>query len=513
MHVILEKRPGSQIGFSFVIPVDQVKRGYDKTLREMSAASDIPGFRKGKAPLNMVIRAIGKERVKAAALEDLLETTVKKAIKDAKIEPLTSFKVDGGTDTLLGLYSPETDLSFSGTLEVYPEVILGDFKGLSVQVKRAEPDYEKEVDQTLERYQAERATLIPISDRPAQMGDVVILDFTATFEDGTLVKGSTAHDFDLVLESGNLYPGFCEGIVGMVIEEIKEVFVTVPEDYFDSQLAGKVLKFRVTLNDLKARELPDLDDQLAQGISSFTTLEELKSFLKKRAEANAVKQSQRNLHDALLSEIMKDLEIDLPDSLIEKETVSMVSQTLSDLHDSQGFSQEDLLAATKANWVELSKQLKPEAIERVKRSIVIGELIEREKIEVGENEFNMGIDDYLRNNPGRMTKDNAKAISQQIFQSLIFNKTMQWIAQNSQITWVDKDGNGVEDPLEYPPLVAEGTPDSLVTSGLVEAEFPEDFQQTTLEATVIGDPILETSAESSEVLETEDSSVEAPDSK
>jgi trigger factor len=492
MHVTQEKRPGSQIGFRFVIPMEQVKRGYDKTLREISAASDIPGFRKGKAPVSMVIRAVGKERVKAAALEDLLETTVKKALKEANIEPITSFKVDGGTDALLEIYNPEADLSFSGSVEVYPEVTLGNYKGLRVQVERAEPDYAKEVDETLERYRGERATLIPVSDRPAQMGDVVILDFTATFADGSPVEGSTAHDFDLVLEPGNLYPGFCEGIVGMGIDDIKEIVVTIPEDYFDSQLAGKVLKFRVTLNDLKARELPDLDDQFAQAISSFSTLEELRSFLRKRAELNAVKQSQKNLYDAILAEIMKDLEIDLPESLVEKEVVSMVTQTLENLQENQGIPVDDLIAATRANWSELSKQLRPEAILRVRRSVVIGELIDREKIEVGETEFNLAVDEYIRNNQGKVTQENLKSVGQQIYQSLIFQKTMNWLAQHTQVTWVDREGNRVEAPLELPALVDDSSEspesaqsaESFVTSGVIEAEF----SGSTPEVAAVGDP-------------------------
>ncbi|MEN9245857.1 MAG: trigger factor [Thermostichales cyanobacterium BF4_bins_65] len=467
MQITQEKRPGSRIGLSFVIPADQVKRGYDKTLRQICATSDIPGFRKGKAPVSMVIRAVGKEQIKAAALEDLLQTTVQKALKEANISPLGEFELDGGIQGLLANYQPDGELSFSGSVEVMPTVELPEYKGLAVQVQRAEPDLQ-EVEATLQRYREERATLIPVSDRPAQMGDVAILDFTATFEDGSPVEGSTAHDFQLDLKAGNFYPGFCEGVVGMSIDDMKEIVVTVPEDYFDPNLAGKVLKFRVTLNDLKAKELPELDDQFAQGISAFQTLAELRTFLEEREKRNALKRCQANAHNALLDHLLQQITLEVPESLVQNELVKMVSESLQQLQKSLGVNREELLEAAKDNWQALAERLRPEAVQRIQRGLVLGEIIRREKIEVGQTELDVAVQELVQNYPGQVNPNNVKEVITNLHQELLIQKTLRWLVDQSQITWVDKEGNPVGDPF----AVAEAT-EPLVTPGVVEAEFAE----------------------------------------
>lgn len=489
MHVTQEKRPGSRIGLSFVIPADQVKRGYDKTLRQISQQADIPGFRKGKAPLAMLIRTVGRERVRAAALEDLLETTLKQALKDAKIDPLTPFEVDGGSEALLEHYNPEVELHFSGSVEVMPEVNLNPYTGLTVEAKREDVDA-NEVANTLRRYQEERATLIPVTDRPVQLGDVAIIDFTATYEDGSPVEGSTSHDFQLDMNPENFYPGFVEGVVGMVVDDIKEVVVTIPEDYYDPTVAGKNLKFRVTLNDIKAKELPELDDAFAQSISQFATLTELQDFLHNRAERNALLRCQRNAEDALMDAIVKDLEIDLPASMVEQETINMVSNSLSYLEENQGISRDDLMAATKENWPQLSEKVKPEAIERLRRSFAMGELIKREKIEVGQTELEVALGEFMDRYQGDISKINVEETAKGIYRRLLTDKAVRWLVQQSQITWVDQDGNPVEAPQFTPPVPVAASTDvtDLVTEGIVEAEFggdPDSTPEMTLDATAV----------------------------
>lgn len=196
MQVIQEKRPGSRVGLKIVVEADRVKRSYEKTLRQLEQNIQIPGFRKGKAPRNLVVRQVGRERILASAVDDLISEAIQQAFKEARLTPISRFELDDEVGQLLAQFNPEADFSFSGYVEVYPEARVGQYKGLTVTATRVDVKPEQ-IDQLIDRWRDQRATLLPVEDRPAQLGDVVVIDFAARDAEGNPLDEMTTQDFQL----------------------------------------------------------------------------------------------------------------------------------------------------------------------------------------------------------------------------------------------------------------------------------------------------------------------------
>jgi trigger factor len=317
MQVTQEKRPGSRLGFKIVVEADRVKRSYEKTLRQLERNIQIPGFRKGKAPRNLVVRQVGRERVIASAIDDLIQEAIQEVLQEAQVTPIGQFELDEEVKQLLERFNPEAEFSFSGYVEVYPEARVGQYKGLTVTATRVDVKPE-EVDRLIEKLRDQRATLLPVEDRPAQLGDVVVLDFQARDAEGNLLEELAAQDLQLELKEENFIPGFVAGVVGMQLDETKEITATLPEDYFRKELAGKTVTFTVCLKEIKTKELPELDDAFVQEVSNFQTVAELREHLQKRLEQDALRQSEENLETAILNAILATTEVDLPRALLSK---------------------------------------------------------------------------------------------------------------------------------------------------------------------------------------------------
>ncbi|MEM8716393.1 MAG: trigger factor, partial [Cyanobacteria bacterium P01_G01_bin.4] len=307
MQVTQEKRPGSQVNLTITIDADRVKKTYEKTVRDLTRNVQLQGFRRGKAPRHMVIQYLGPLRVKAAALEDLVNDSVENAIKDADIEAIGQMEIDGGMDSLLTKFDPKTEFSFSGSVDVQPEVKLGKYTDLDITATRTLFKSEQ-VDETIDRYRQQRATLVPIEDRALEMGDVAIVDFEGRkADDDEAIEGATATDFQLDMDESKFIPGFVSGLVGMKPEESREVDATFPEDYANEDVAGKEAKFSVTLHEIKSKELPELDDEFAAEISEFETLDALKAHLTDSFTREADSQSFTAGDEALVDAIVESV--------------------------------------------------------------------------------------------------------------------------------------------------------------------------------------------------------------
>ena len=481
MQVIQEKRPGSRVGLKIVVEADRVKRSYEKTLRQLEQNIQIPGFRKGKAPRNLVVRQVGRERILASAVDDLISEAIQQAFKEAQLTPISRFELDDEVGQLLAQFNPEADFSFSGYVEVYPEARVGQYKGLTVTATRVDVKPEQ-IDQLIDRWRDQRATLLPVEDRPAQLGDVVVIDFAARDAEGNPLDEMTTQDFQLELKEDNFIPGFVAGIVGMQLDETKEIAATFPDDYFRKELAGKTVTFTVCLREIKAKELPELDDAFVQEISSFQTVAELREHLQKRLEQDALTQSEENLETAILNAILETTEVDLPETLVEQETTQLLSQSLHSLQQQQGVTPGEIRKLLSQLPPETLNQLmerhRPEAINRLRRTLALSAIVRQEQIAVGSTELDVEVEEVMAAYAQQGQKLDRERVRQAVYESLLTNKVMAWLKSQTTVNWVDSEGNptqaptslaGSEEKVEVPEAEFEADGPEAEVSGIPEA--------------------------------------------
>lgn len=480
MQVIQEKRPGSRVGLKIVVEADRVKRSYEKTLRQLEQNIQIPGFRKGKAPRNLVVRQVGRERILASAVDDLISEAIQQAFKEARLTPISRFELDDEVGQLLAQFNPEADFSFSGYVEVYPEARVGQYKGLTVTATRVDVKPEQ-IDQLIDRWRDQRATLLPVEDRPAQLGDVVVIDFAARDAEGNPLDEMTTQDFQLELKEDNFIPGFVAGIVGMQLDETKEIAATFPDDYFREEVAGKTVTFIVSLKEIKAKELPELDDAFVQEISSFQTVAELREHLQKRLEQDALRQSEENLETALLNAILETTEVDLPETLIEQETTQLLAQSLQALRQ-EGIKPGELRKFLSELPPETLNQLKerhrPEAIDRLRRTLALSAIVRQEQIAVGSTELDVEVEEVMAAYAQQGQKLDRGRVRQAVYEGLLTDKVMAWLKSQTTVNWVDSEGNptqaptslaGSEEKVEVPEAEFEADGPEAEVSGIPEA--------------------------------------------
>ncbi len=435
MKVTQENLPDSQIGLEIEVPAELTKQSYEKVLRDYMKSANIPGFRKGKVPRQILIQRIGTLQLKAAALEEMLQKVIDQAVKQEEIDALGNYQLRSDFEKLLGDYSPGETLTVSASVDVPPRVTLNEYKGLSVKAEEIKA-VEGRVDETLEGYRDNLATLVPVEDRSAQDGDIAVVDFVGKAENeaGEIeeFEGGSAEDFQVEVKEGRFIPGFVEGIVGMKLEEVKDVEVTFPEDYPQAELAGKPATFAITLKELKEKELPDIDDDFAEEVSEFETLEELRKSLEERYEKEATDATDSNIEQALLDELVKHVEAEIPDTLVKREIDFIVTQTVMQLSrqgiDLSKFLTKDLIAGMRDN-------ARPEAIERLRRTLALGEIAKLEEIAVEEAEVKARTEEMMAEVEDP-TQVDPERLNEVVNEDLLKEKILVWLKENSTIEMV-----------------------------------------------------------------------------
>lgn len=437
MKVTQEKLPASQVGLEIEIPAETSQKAYEQTVQKFMRQATIPGFRKGKVPRQVILQRFGVTSLKAATLEDLIDDTVQAAIKQAEIKAIGNFQLKIGFEELVQRYEPGTPLVFSASVDVQPEVNLQQYKGLSIKAEEVKFKPER-VDEVLEGYREQVATLIPVESRSAQRKDIAVVDFKgmlASQEPDQAPEefdGNEAQDFQLELEDGKFVEGFVDGMIGMLPGETKDVTAQFPESYSMPNLAGRTAIFTVTLKELKEKELPELDDDFAQEVSDFETLAELRESLEKRFAEEAEQRTKSNQEEALLDELLNYIEVDLPETLIEKEANYMLNQTAMELQNRgmdirQLFSQETI--------PKLREEMRPEAIARIKRTLALGEVAKQESLDVSAAEISAKAESILEGMRDTQNIDRDR-LNEVVAEDLLKGKIVDWLIENSTIELV-----------------------------------------------------------------------------
>jgi trigger factor len=487
MKVIQEKLPASQIGLQIEVPSEISKKAYEKVVQEFTRSVNIPGFRKGKVPRQVLIQQIGSSRLKAAAVEELVEDSIKKAVEQENIEALGNFQLRSPFEALVSQFDPTQPLTFSASVDVPPKVVLQQHSGWQLQAEEVKPDPQQVVD-ALQKYREQMATLVPAEGRAAQMGDVAVVDFKGVLasddpeQEPEPIPGGEAQGFQLELVEGQFIPGFIDGIVGMTPGDTKDVSATFPETYPQPDVAGRKAIFTITLKELKEKELPELDDEFAQDASDgeFQTLAELQESLETRFKKEAENKTKLNQEDAVLSELLNHVEVDIPETLIEREVNYLLNQTAMQFQN-QGIDVRQLF--TQDLLTRFREQSRPDAIERVTRTLALGEVAKQESIQVSPDELTAKVDELLKE---LADQEYDQPIDQErlrsvISEDLLKEKIVDWLIEHSTFELVPEGTLAVEEENVEEPAEAVDEAEELSLKSATEPEISLD-QEPSVEA-------------------------------
>lgn len=433
MKVTQERLPESRVGLEIEIPSDMSQKTYDKVLGQLMRSANIPGFRRGKIPRHILIQRLGSSRISASVIEELIQNGIEQAIKQEDVDAIGNYQLRSSFEELMEQFKPGQPLTFSASVDVPPEVTLKDYEGLSVQAEEVEYDAAR-VDEVLSEYQNRFATLVPVEDRAAQKRDSAVVDFVGKIvpEDADAepeeFPGGSAEDFQLELEDGRFIEGFIDGIIGMKPGETKDVNVTFPEQYAQEDLAGKPVVFTITLKEIKEKELPELDDDFAQEVSEFETIQELRESLENQYKEEAESKTANNKEKAVLDELVKHIEVDLPKTLIDREVNYMLSQTAVRLSQ-QGIDVKQLF--NDEMLPRLREQSRPEAVNRLQRTLALGEVAKQQEIKVEEDEIKAKAEEMLQEVPAGQRKDiDLDRLNEVVQEDLLKEKILAWLEES-----------------------------------------------------------------------------------
>ncbi|MBE9034588.1 trigger factor [aff. Roholtiella sp. LEGE 12411] len=439
MKVTQEKLPASQIGLEIEITPEITKQTYEQVIKNLASTANIPGFRKGKVPRPILLQRLGITRIKAAALEELIQDGIEQAVKQEAIQAIGQPQLRSSFEDLINNYEPGKPLTISAAVDVEPEINLVQYTDLRATAEEVKYD-PTQVESVLDKEREELATLIPVEGRPAQFGDLAVVDFKgmlskAEGEDETAeptpIPGGEATDFQLELQEDKFIPGFVSGMIGMNPGETREISAQFPDPYVNEELAGKASTFTVTIKELKEKELPELNDDFAQEVSDFETLAELRASLEERYQKEAEDKTKTNKQEALLVELLKHIEVDLPATLIEQEVDAMLTQTAIRLSQ-QGLDVKKLF--TQDIIPQLRERSRTEAIERLKRSLSLREVSKRESIQVTPEEIQARVTELLEQYTDQDI--DAERLQSVVENELLTEKIIDWLLEHSSVELV-----------------------------------------------------------------------------
>ncbi len=369
--------PESRVRVQAQVPAEEVERHLQQAARKLGSQLRIPGFRKGKVPPPVVIRRLGREAVFDEAMHSALGEWYMEAIDTAGIAPV------GGPDFGPGeVPAPGEPYEFSIEIGVRPEATLGEYKGL--EVGRREPHVEDSaIDEQIDALRDRFATLDTVQ-RPAASGDHIVADYVGKV-DGEPFEGGSARDQLIELGSGRLIPGFEEQLEGATAAEERQIEVTFPEDY-PNDLGGRDATFEIRVHEVKAKNLPELDDEFASEASEFETVQELRDDIASKLREADDHAIEREFEEAVLQAATDNATIELPDQLVHARAHELVEQTMSALAR-QGISKEAYLRIAGKDEHSLSEDAEPEAANALRREAVLAAVVEAEKIEPSDVEL------------------------------------------------------------------------------------------------------------------------------
>lgn len=378
MSVQVEKLEKSMAKLTIEVSAEKFEDSVNKAYQKNKGKITLPGFRKGKAPRAMIEKMYGPAVFYEDAANDVIPDAYEEAAKESGLEIVAQPSID------VVQIEAGKPFIFSATVAVKPEVTLGDYKGIEIEKKDAEVT-DEELDAEIDRVRESNARMLTVDDRAVQDGDITTIDFDG-YVDGEPFEGGKGTDYPLTIGSHSFIDNFEEQLIGKNIGEETEVHVTFPDQYQAEELQGKPAVFKVTVKEIKVKELPELDDDFAQDVSDFDTMEEYKEDLKKKLLENKEADIKRQKEEEVVAKIAENAQMDIPEPMVDAQ-VRQMTQEFAQRIQSQGLSMQQYMQFTGMTPDKMAEELRPQALQRIQSRLVLEAVVAAENIEATEEEI------------------------------------------------------------------------------------------------------------------------------
>ena len=423
---ILKTKNANEVKLEITVEAEKFEEAIKKVYFKSAKYFNIPGFRKGKAPLQIVEKYYGKEIFYEDAFNEIASENLEKAVSDKKLEMVSRPEVD------INQIEKGKDLIFTAVFAVKPEAELGKYKG--IEIKKVEYNVSKEdIDHEIAHMQEHNSRLVSIEDRPVEKGDISVIDFEG-FVDEKAFDGGKAENYELEIGSNTFIPGFEEQIVGMKIDEERDIKATFPKEYFSKDLAGKEATFKVKVNEIKKKELPKLDDEFAKDVSEFDTLKELKDDIKAKLEKENEEKGKYETQEAVIKAVVADMKVEIPTGMVEVEVENMIKDIEQRL-SYQGLKLDQYLQMMNKTEGDMKKEYEPQAIEGIKSRLALEAVIKAEKIEATDKDVDEKMKEMAKNYGKENDEEFLKNenVRNYIKQGLASEKAIDFLVKNAKI--------------------------------------------------------------------------------
>ena len=412
---------------TFEVSAEEFEKAIDRAYIKNKSKFNIPGFRKGKAPKSIVIKNYTKAVFYDDALNDVLPEAYEAALKESGLDVVArpEFDVEEIKDG--------EPVVFTALVTTRPEVKLGEYKGIEVEkvdYTVSDEDVDKEINSVRER----NARVISVDDRAVENGDIAVIDFEG-FVDDVAFEGGKGENYELEIGSNTFIPGFEDQIIGAKIDDLIDVNVTFPEEYHSEELKGKPAVFKVKVNEIKVRELPELDDDFASEVSEFDTLAEYKADVRAKLEEKAKEKADSEIKNKVIEKAVENAEFDLPDAMVDAQVDNMINDMAQKL-SYQGMSLDMYMQYTGQTVDQMREVYRDQAKKDVSASLVIDAIRKAEGIEVSPEEIEMNLVDMAKKY--NMELDKLKELisepeMENIEKDMALNKTVEMLANNATV--------------------------------------------------------------------------------
>ena len=419
----------NEVKLEFTVEAKIFDEGMKKVFNKNAKYFNIPGFRKGKAPMNMVEKYYGSQIFEEDTFNEIVPSIYDEAIKENKLEVVSRPEID------IIQIGKGKDLIFTAIVSTKPEVKLGKYKGISLEKTEYKVE-EKDVEEELNKMAERNSRIVSVTDRATKKGDIAVIDFVGSV-DGVEFEGGKAENHELELGSNTFIPGFEDQVIGMKIDEVKDVNVKFPEEYFSKDLAGKDAIFKVTLHEIKVKELPKIDDEFAKDVSEFDTIKELKEDIKSKKEKQNEENSKAELEEKAIRAVAEISEVEIPNGMVEVELDNM-AQDMDRRLSYQGFNLEQYLKMLGKTMADFRKESEEPAKESIKLRLVLEAVCKDAKVEAPAKEVDEKIAE-LAQAYGRKEEELKKneEFVRNIEESVKSEKAIALILENAKIKTVE----------------------------------------------------------------------------
>ena len=424
MNCKVEKtKNANEVKMEITIEAEKFENAIKKVYFKNAKYFNIPGFRKGKAPQNIVEKYYGKEIFYEDAFNEIAGEEYEKAIEESKLEVVGKPQIDIVT------MEKGQDLVFTAVVATKPEVELGKYKGIEIEKKEYNVE-ESDIDNNLKQMQEKNARVISV-ETPVENGNIAVIDFEG-FVDGKAFEGGKGENYSLEIGSGSFIPGFEDQVIGMKIDEEKDINVKFPDEYFSKDLAGKDATFKVKVHEIKKKELPELDDEFAKDVSEFDTLKELKDSIKERLVKENEQKAKYEKEDAVMKVVTEGMKADIPAGMVEVEVDNMVKD-MEQRMSYQGLKLEQYLKMLNKTVEEFRKEYEPQAIEAIKSRLALEAIVKAEKIEATDADVKEKLEEMAKNY-GKTAEELEKNenIKEYLKQGIENEKAINFLVENAK---------------------------------------------------------------------------------